>query len=109
MENGELLLITMLMCEMLMWCADSLDMILDVRILYSKLTKYFNFTLKSHIDGLAADVSLYGAVFGVGSGPIHMNYLICNGTEYKLVDCGYQNSTYQHNEDWSVTCKNGNY
>ena len=53
-------------------------------------------------------MSLHGAVFGVGSGPIHMNYLICNGTEYKLVDCGYQNNTDQHNEDWSVTCKNGN-
>ena len=32
MENGELLLITVLMNKMLMWCADSLDMTLDVRL-----------------------------------------------------------------------------
>ena len=58
------------------------------------------------IDGFA-DFSLYNAAFGEGSGPIHINYLACTGTEYKLVDCSYLNRTYQHNEDWSVTCKNG--
>ena len=39
---------------------------------------------------------------------LEMNYLGCSGTEYKLLECSYENSTYQHNEDWSVTCKNGN-
>ena len=63
--------------------------------------------LASCIDGYA-DRSIHWAVFGEGSGPIHMSYLHCSGTEYKLVDCYYENSTYQqHNEDWSVTCKNG--
>ena len=33
MENGELLLITLLMHYMLMWCADSLDMTLDVKLI----------------------------------------------------------------------------
>ena len=55
------------------------------------------------------DVILYRAAFGEGSGPIHMNYLGCYGSEYKLVDCDYRTSTYQHNEDWSVICKNGNH
>ena len=58
------------------------------------------------IDGYT-DVSLYHARFGEGSGPIHMNYLRCTGTEHKLIDCNYQFSTDQHYEDWSVTCANG--
>ena len=52
-------------------------------------------------------MSRYSAAFGVGSGPIHMNNLGCSGTEYKLVDCYYEDSTYNHDEDWSVICKNG--
>ena len=52
-------------------------------------------------------MSYPNAKFGVGNGPIHMNFLDCSGTEYKLTDCGYQRSTYDHGDDWSVTCKNG--
>ena len=58
------------------------------------------------IDGYT-DVSLYSARFGQGSGPIHMTYLGCSGTEHKLVDCYYQNSTRYHYGDWSVMCTNG--
>ena len=59
------------------------------------------------IDGFA-DLNLRGAAFGEGSGPINMDNLGCSGTEYKLIECSYENSTDRHNEDWSVTCKNGN-
>ena len=38
-----------------------------------------------------------------------MNYLVCSGTEYRLKDCNYYNSTYDHNEDWSIICQNGKY
>ena len=58
------------------------------------------------IDGYVDKIQ-YGVAFGLGSGPIHMNDLGCYGTEYKLVDCNYRNSTDQHDEDWSVICKNG--
>ena len=54
-----------------------------------------------------SDVDRCCAVFGEGSGPIHMSFLDCSGTEYKLLDCGFENSTDQHDEDWSITCNNG--
>ena len=55
-----------------------------------------------------SDMDRCCASFGEGSGPIHMSFLDCTGTEYKLLDCGYENSTDRHNEDWSITCNNGN-
>ena len=58
------------------------------------------------IDGFA-DASRCCAAFGIGSGPIHMNNLDCSGTEYKLLACDYEDSTYHHNSDWSVICNNG--
>ena len=36
-----------------------------------------------------------------------MNKLGCSGDEYRLVDCDYEPSTWEHNEDWSVVCING--
>ena len=36
-----------------------------------------------------------------------MNKLGCSGDEYRLVDCNYEPSTWEHNEDWSVVCING--
>ena len=52
-------------------------------------------------------MSRHYAAFGIGSGPIHMNNLDCSGTEYKVVDCDYEDNTYHYNSDWSVICKNG--
>ena len=50
----------------------------------------------------------YNAHFGQGVGVIHYNCLDCSGTKYRLEDCGGNNqSTSNHNYDWSVTCKNG--
>ena len=53
------------------------------------------------------DISYSHAVFGQGSGPTHITQLSCTGTEYKLVDCGYLNSNFSHDQDWSVECRNG--
>ena len=80
----------------------TLDVRIHVRILLSHL----------HFDSLIpdgySDESYCCSTFGNSNALIHMNYLECFGTEYKLVDCYYENGTYQYDEDWSVTCKNGN-
>ena len=105
MENGELLLMIVLVTLMLMWFAANLDMILDVRTIYICTNLSYNATLT---DGIYTDISRCCATYGRGSGPIHMNNLGCSGTEFKLVDC-YNSSSYDgHNEDWGVTCLNGN-
>ena len=47
----------------------------------------------------------YHATFGEGSGPIHLNYVNCNGDELLLIKCDYgpaDNCT--HNEDAGVKC-----
>ena len=46
--------------------------------------------------------------FGKGSGPVHMNFPQCNGSEYKLTDCYYKhNIHFNHNYDWNVVCDIG--
>ena len=55
------------------------------------------------------DLEYSNTPFGRGTGPIHMNRLRCSGSEYRLKDCYYENSTYSHYYDWSVTCRNGIY
>ena len=48
-----------------------------------------------------------GAYFGEGSGPIHLDYVLCSGTEYNLTDCQIGNRTRQssHSEDVGVKCQ----
>ena len=48
-----------------------------------------------------------GAYFGQGSGPIHLDYVLCSGTEYKLTDCETGNRTRlsSHSEDVGVKCQ----
>ena len=48
-----------------------------------------------------------GAYFGSGSGPIHLDYVVCSGTEYNVTDCQIQNETRQssHSEDVGVKCQ----
>ena len=48
-----------------------------------------------------------GAYFGSGSGPIHLDYVVCSGTEYDLMDCQTGNETRQssHSEDVGVKCQ----
>ena len=55
-----------------------------------------------------ADISYGSAYFGLGTGSIHVNHLQCNSREHRLLDCGYDNVTESHHEDWGVSCKNGN-
>ena len=47
------------------------------------------------------------AYFGPGSGPIHLDYVVCSGTEYDLTDCQTGNGTRQssHSEDVGVKCQ----
>ena len=56
-------------------------------------------------------VPLTGAYFGEGSGPIHMDYISCTGTEYNLTDCETRSSSRQsnHSEDVGVKCQPGIY
>ena len=61
------------------------------------------------VAGYWSDITHYGAYFGEGVGTIHINRLLCSGTEYRLVDCPNGTETWYHNEDWSVTCNNGTY
>ena len=57
---------------------------------------------------LFADISHRSAYFGLGTGSIHVNHLQCNSREHRLLDCGYDNVTDRHHEDWGVSCRNGN-
>lgn len=54
------------------------------------------------IDGTAVSSS----VFGSGTGIIHMDNILCNGTEQNLVDCSYSRDTVldSHAEDVGVRC-----
>ena len=36
-----------------------------------------------------------------------MNHLQCNSREHRLLDCGFDNITDGHHEDWGVSCRNG--
>ena len=44
------------------------------------------------------------AYFGQGTGPILKQYLLCSGTENRLVDCSSSSSSCTHSEDAGVTC-----
>ena len=44
--------------------------------------------------------------FGEGSGPIHLDYVVCTGTEYNLMDCQIGSGTRDssHSDDVGVKC-----
>ena len=48
-----------------------------------------------------------GAYYGSGSGPIHLDHVVCSGTEYNLTDCQTGSKTRQssHAEDIGVKCQ----
>ena len=48
-----------------------------------------------------------GGYFGEGSGPIHLDYVVCSGTEYNFTDCVIRDNTRQssHSEDVGVKCQ----
>ena len=47
--------------------------------------------------------------YGVGKGPIHMNFVTCRGSESRLIDCRYSFDTrfYSHAQDAGLICYNG--
>ena len=51
-----------------------------------------------------------GAYFGSGSGPIHLDSVVCSGTEYNLTDCQTGNKTRHssHSQDVGVKCQTSN-
>ena len=52
-------------------------------------------------------LALHGAHFGPGTGPIHLNNLLCTGNERILTDCTHSittNSHCTHNQDAGVIC-----
>ena len=47
--------------------------------------------------------------FGEGAGPIHMDYVACNGTEFGLLKCRYITHNYgcTHRYDVGIHCEPG--
>ena len=55
-----------------------------------------------------AGVTTYsGAYFGQGTGPIFMDFVTCDGSELRLIDCRYSSadSSDTHAEDVGVRCE----
>ncbi len=49
--------------------------------------------------------------FGIGSGPILLDYVRCTGLEYRLLDClhrGIEVESCTHSSDAGVSCMAGN-
>ena len=53
---------------------------------------------------LGSAIALRGAHFGQGSGPIHLDNVICTGDELSLLNCGYSPHNCGHSEDAGVIC-----
>ena len=48
------------------------------------------------------------AYFGLGTGPVHISYVGCSGTEQELLDCsysGFDNTYCSHSYDAGVRCQ----
>ena len=53
----------------------------------------------------SGSVALNGAHFGEGSGPVHMTYVSCTGSENTLLQCSHTTShNCDHREDAGVRC-----
>ena len=53
----------------------------------------------------SGSVALDEAHFGEGSGPVHMRYVSCIGSETTLLQCGHNTPGYcGHHEDAGVRC-----
>ena len=109
MENGGLSLLMVLIHVMLIWCADSLDMTLDVRIcittIICNIVYMQQFKISFIIDGYA-DMGHYDGFEVEIENGLTID-LKCSGIEFKVVDCNYENSTNYFISQWGVTCKNG--
>ena len=67
------------------------------------MAKLNGFVYMCHLLGATGQI---GAYFGSGSGPVHLDYVVCSGTEYALSDCQTGNRTREisHSEDVGVKC-----
>ena len=56
---------------------------------------------------ISGAVQYSDAYFGEGSGPIHLDQVVCAGTEYNLRDCetGLSNRETGHSQDVGVKCQ----
>ena len=56
---------------------------------------------------ISGAVQYSDAYFGEGSGPIHLDRVVCAGTEYNLRDCetGLSNREIGHSQDVGVKCQ----
>ena len=61
---------------------------------------YIGYNITHYIDATPR----LSAYFGQGTGPILKQYLLCSGTENRLVDCSSSSSSCTHSEDAGVTC-----
>ena len=60
--------------------------------------------------GYTSGAAYRGAVYGEGTGPIWLDFVICLGYESSLLNCRYQGRNYcSHQQDASVACYNGEY
>ena len=83
--------------------ATNWDILDQVGIKNNLLHSYNNSSVRS----LPGALQQNNAYFGEGSGPIHLDYVLCSGTEYILTDCRIGNRTRQssHSEDVGVKCQ----
>ena len=72
---------------------------LKLRILYHKSN-----AVNVFIVCLGSAIALRGAHFGEGTGPIHLDNVICTGSENSLLDCRYSPNNCGHYEDAGVIC-----
>ena len=56
---------------------------------------------------ISGAVQYSDAFFGEGSGPVHLDRVVCAGTEYNLTDCetGWSNGGIGHSQDIGVKCQ----
>ena len=98
---------------LVLWACVNLQKVYTIRVLLNFLLHnnsvswIYNYTqCHVHFYVLGA-TGLTGAYFGSGSGPIHLDSVVCSGTEYNLTDCQVGKGTRQssHSEGVGVKCQ----
>ena len=105
--SGVLCVMTLGEVLMLLWCVDSLDILLKVRnhlkVFYMQVT-----ILVSVCCFPLGAVAFSSAHFGAGTGPIHLDDVDCSGTESNITDCPHSSTitcTNGHSQDAGVRCQ----
>ena len=65
--------------------------------------------LYSQVSFATGATAHIGAYFGEGSGPIHLDFVQCSGSEYNLTECEIRNDRVRtsHSFDVGVKCQPG--